>query len=79
MNSFCGIVYCLCLIAIFIINVQCRTSKELRVTLANGSKIVGRYRKSHDGKGIKAFQGIPYAEPPVDELRFKVNIFGFFI
>lgn len=74
MNSFCGLFYCFCLIALFVINVQCRTAKELRVTLANGSKIVGRFRKSHDGRGIRAFQGIPYAEPPVGELRFKVII-----
>lgn len=50
-----------------------RTSDILRVTLPNGSKLVGRYLRSHDGKGIRSFMGIPYAEPPVNELRFKVS------
>lgn len=50
-----------------------RTSNELRVSLPNGSKLVGRHLRSHDGKGIRAFMGIPYAEPPVGELRFLVS------
>lgn len=50
-----------------------RTSNELRVSLPNGSKLVGRHLRSHDGKGIRAFMGIPYAEPPVGDLRFRVS------
>lgn len=53
-----------------------RTSKELRVSLPNGSKLLGRHLRSHDGKGIRAFMGIPYAEPPVGDLRFRVSIFN---
>lgn len=49
------------------------TSDELRVTLSNGSKLVGRYLRSHNGRPIKSFNGIPYAKPPVDNLRFKVS------
>lgn len=50
-----------------------RTSNELRVSLPNGSKLIGRHLRSHDGKGIRAFMGIPYAEPPVGDLRFRVS------
>lgn len=50
-----------------------RTSDELRVTLPNGSKLVGRALQSHNGRPIKAFMGIPYAKPPLNHLRFKVN------
>lgn len=62
------------LISIFSRNiVECRTSKELRVVLPDGSPIVGRYLTSDSGKGIRAYMGVPYAEPPIGDLRFKVN------
>lgn len=32
--------------------------------------------KLMNGKQIHSFFGIPYAVPPVSELRFKVNLFG---
>lgn len=50
-----------------------RTSEKLRVTLPNQSKLVGRHLWSHSGRGIRAFMGIPYAEPPVGDLRFRVS------
>lgn len=52
-----------------------RTSDELRITLPSGSKLVGRALRSHGGRSIKAFLGIPYAKPPVGHLRFKVKLF----
>lgn len=36
-------------------------------------KVVGSYAKSFEGRNISAFEGIPYAKPPVDELRFHVS------
>lgn len=51
---------------------EARTSDELRITLPNGSKLVGRTFRSHDGRPIKAFLSVPYAKPPLGPLRFKV-------
>jgi len=42
------------------------------VNTAKGA-ISGRTLKSRDGRDYHSFTGIPYAKPPVDELRFKVN------
>lgn len=50
-----------------------RTSKDLKVQLPDGGKLVGRYLTSDSGRGIRAFMGVPYAEPPIGELRFKVS------
>lgn len=62
------------LITLFWLNpVQSRTSEELRVKLNDGSRLVGRFLRSLSGRGIRAFLGVPYAQPPVGELRFKVG------
>jgi carboxylesterase type B len=44
-----------------------------QVTLDQGI-LKGRVLKSRGGRDILSFQGIPYAKPPVNELRFKVFI-----
>lgn len=36
--------------------------------------IKGYYKISEYGRQYKAFEGIPYARPPVGKLRFKVTI-----
>lgn len=48
-----------------------KVSEELKVTLPHGGALVGKYMTSHRGRGIRAFLGIPFAEPPVGELRFQ--------
>lgn len=47
-----------------------RTSSDLRVRVDDG-RLLGRYLTSESGRTIRAFMGIPYAEPPVENLRFK--------
>jgi hypothetical protein len=47
-----------------------RTSESLKVRIDDG-RIIGRWMTSISGKGIRAFMGIPFAAPPVGELRFK--------
>lgn len=61
---------CCCLVAL----IEARTSDELRVTLPNGSKLIGRTLRSYGGKPIKSYLGVPYAKPPLGDLRFKVRI-----
>lgn len=70
------IVLCFVVLACgFFKSITARTSDELRITLPNGNKLVGRALRSHDGRTIKAFMGIPYAKPPIGDLRFKVIFF----
>lgn len=48
-----------------------KTADELIVRLGDGkSAVSGRFMVSQSGRGIKAFRGIPYAEPPVGDLRY---------
>ena len=47
-------------------------AQETTITIKlNESQIVGKIEKSLDGKTVKVFRGIPYAEPPIGDLRFK--------
>lgn len=47
-----------------------RTSEDLKVRIESG-RVIGRYLTSESGRTIRAFMGIPYAEPPVGDLRFR--------
>ncbi|KAF8357773.1 hypothetical protein PRIPAC_92768 [Pristionchus pacificus] len=44
---------------------------ESRVVRTHYGEVVGRRLYSKDGKSVDAFQGIPYARPPVGDLRFR--------
>lgn len=43
------------------------------VQIKNGT-IQGSFMKSRKGREFSAFRGIPYALPPLGELRFEVSI-----
>lgn len=70
MKVFC--VFMILAVCGFLSVIHGRTSNELRITLTNGNKLVGRSLRSHNGRPIKAFMGIPYAKPPIGNRRFQV-------
>jgi para-nitrobenzyl esterase len=45
-------------------------SDQLIVQINDG-KVMGRYLSSKRGLPVRGFLGIPYAEPPLGDLRFK--------
>lgn len=46
-----------------------RVDRDLSLRLSNGSPIRGHYMSSFSGRSIRAFPNIPFAEPPVGQLR----------
>lgn len=61
-------------IFLFVISVHFCSSfqdtEDLTIRINDG-QILGRYMTSESGRTIKAFMGIPFASPPVGNLRFK--------
>lgn len=43
------------------------------VVEVNNGKLMGKKSLDYDGQDYFSFQGIPYAKPPVGELRLKVS------
>lgn len=48
-------------------------SNQPKVVVESG-EILGLFKKSFSGFIFESFEGIPYAEPPIKENRFKVAI-----
>ncbi|KAH8290099.1 hypothetical protein KR044_013383 [Drosophila immigrans] len=59
------------LLWLFASQTEARVSPNLRVQLPHGGWLIGRHRSTHNGRHMRAFMGVPYALPPVDELRFQ--------
>lgn len=55
---------------LFISNVKSENQPVVSTPLGDVS---GYYMKTRGGKQISAFTGLPYAEPPLGNLRFKVR------
>ncbi|XP_018367855.1 PREDICTED: putative inactive carboxylesterase 4 isoform X2 [Trachymyrmex cornetzi] len=55
--------------AILIMSIECTSTNELKVQVNEG-KLIGVVVDGYDVRYL-AFRGIPYAKPPVGELRFK--------
>lgn len=53
------------------IDLVCCILQELKIT--NGV-IKGQILKSRYGRSYYSYTGIPYAKPPIRELRFKVGL-----
>ena len=49
-----------------------KAASNILVDIKNGT-LEGSIMKSRKGLDIYAFRGIPYAHPPLGELRFQVN------
>lgn len=64
-------VSCLALIAVFVGN--CLGSEYPEVNSPLG-RVRGYYRTTDGGRNISAFEGVPFAKPPVGELRFEVSL-----
>ena len=63
--------FSLCLLVLLSVrDISGRTSDSLKVTTKNGV-LVGRHSSTHSGRAMRSFMGIPYAKPPVGDLRFK--------
>lgn len=49
---------------------------EKPVVETDKGSVEGKVQYSRSGKEYFAFQGIPYAKPPIRELRFKVRTYS---
>lgn len=52
------------------------TSNTLKVQLNHGGILIGRHLETTKGRHIRSFLGVPFAKPPVEELRFEVSLFS---
>ncbi|XP_073834277.1 venom carboxylesterase-6 [Musca autumnalis] len=77
LSFFCAANICLRFATISLILLQlcltceARTSPQLKVQLPHGGILVGRHLITNKGRHMRAFMGVPYAEPPLGKLRFK--------
>lgn len=67
-----------CLIYFFSLNTDTVYADQPTVVTKYGT-LLGSIKYSRLGKSIDSYQGIPYAAPPVGELRFKVKTYSVFI
>lgn len=47
-------------------------AEEKPIVKTKNGLIRGIYKRSNNGREFTAFEGIPYAEPPIGNRRFKV-------
>lgn len=66
------------LLVVILLNIQyfsgyCDEVSDPVVTIEQGS-LKGKIQSGVNGQKYYSYQGIPYAEPPIGELRFQVKI-----
>merc|ERR1711970_789865 len=64
-----SVVLTMWLLVLILVPVLAQDDPNLLVNTADG-QVLGGYRYSYTGDRFKSFQGIPFAAPPVDTLRF---------
>ncbi len=68
----CGI---LSLLSVCCVILQCRAEQEPTANIPALGGLRGSQMVSSSGRTFDAFRSIPYAEPPVGNLRFRVFFF----
>lgn len=48
-------------------------AEDATIVKTEEGKLRGKFMKSKFGRNFLAFQGVPYAEPPIGKLRFEVS------
>jgi carboxylesterase type B len=61
------------LVITVLVSVCCCQNEGPVVTTSLG-KIRGYIKTSHDGRKFSAFEGIPFAKPPIGSRRFEVDV-----
>ncbi|KAG8193034.1 hypothetical protein JTE90_028150 [Oedothorax gibbosus] len=65
--------YCIVLV-LFVCKCAGQQDRDLPLVSTKSGQIRGKVLKLTDGKEVAAFLGIPFAEPPLGELRFKAPV-----
>ncbi|KAM8719542.1 hypothetical protein ACLKA7_005733 [Drosophila subpalustris] len=69
-----GLGFGLMLFACLASTTEARVSEGMQVQLPHGGSLIGRHRTTINGRHMRAFMGIPYALPPLGELRFRAPV-----
>lgn len=72
---------CVVIVVLTLFSSLCHTEQTPIVHITGQGKVEGKLDIDRNGGMFNSFQGIPYAEPPLGNLRFKVckhqNYFNF--
>lgn len=69
--------FTLWLLQVILIIVTCVCAERVPIRRTPLGTVKGFYTKTRKGREISAFTAIPYAVPPINDLRFKVCNSGF--
>lgn len=61
------------LVAFVLLSISCEISEAVQVSVKQGT-LEGIVSTSRNGTEYYSFYGIPFAKPPVGELRFEVSL-----